>query len=96
MFQIVGTISENMKSEIDRLKSELRRRSTPKMFYPAPFDCKYKLAFAGIETETPMACLANFEREIGKIENDLSDTEKNRVRQSTLQILRSKMVFDST
>lgn len=47
----ISSIRENMKSEMHRLKAELRRRSAPTMIYPAPPDNQYKLIFAGRKTQ---------------------------------------------
>ena len=43
----VSNIKDQVKSEMDQLREELRKRTAPMMMYPAPVEDRIKLTLAG-------------------------------------------------
>ena len=69
-------MKDHMKSEMDQLREELRRRPAPMKMYTAPVEDRIKLTFAGNKWENSMEFLSNCEKEMEKIGSTIDDNEK--------------------
>ena len=69
-------MKDQVKSEMDQLREELRRRPAPMMMYPAPVEERVKLTFAGNKWDNRMEFLSNCEKEMEKIGSTIDDNEK--------------------
>ena len=69
-------MKEEVKTEMDQLRAELRRRPAQMMVYPAPLEDRVKLTFAGNKWENSMEFLVNCEKKMEKILSNIDENEK--------------------
>ena len=69
-------MKEEVKTEMDQLRAELRRRPAQMMMYLAPVEERVKLTFARNKWENSTEFLANCEKEMEKIGSTIDDNEK--------------------
>lgn len=72
----ISYIKEDLKKEVDKLRTELRKRPAQMMVYPGAWDDRLQLTFAGNRSENPIEFLTNCERELEQIGNEVTDEEK--------------------
>ena len=58
----MSNMKEEVKTEMDQLRTELCRRPAQRMVYPAPLKDMVKLVFAGNKWENSMEFLVNCEK----------------------------------
>ena len=72
----MNTLKEDLRGEVERLRTEIKRRPAQMMMYPTQIEERTKLVFKGLKTDNPIEFLLNCEREMELIGNTITDKEK--------------------
>lgn len=71
------SVKEKLKTEVEKLHSELRKRPAQMMVYPTILEeDRIKIGFAGNKKENPIEFLKKSEREVEEVCTEMDDSEK--------------------